>query len=619
LDLFSKKAALGKAESSAADPRRTPTGPGERRGGRAPAGNALEADSAQGILDSVGELVYEWTIADDRLRWAGDIRAVLGMADPSAIATGKGFASFLDPDNMTSRYDAVMNGRRQDEGSGVTFQIEYKMRPEGRLGAASRWIEEHGKWYAGSDGRPARVVGVVRCIDERHENEQRLRYLGTYDPLTGYINRARLAEVLQEAVAGGERHRMPCAFVLAAIDNLAMINDAYGFDVADEVIANVAKRLRGQLRGGDSIGRYAGNKLGAVLTNCSDQDMHLAADRLLRCVREKVVETSAGSVAVTISVGGVSIPRNARTADEAMVRAEEALNQVKSRHNDNFVAFQHSSKRESLRKRNIHYADEIISALNDRRLTIAYQPIVDAHTGKPKFYECLLRVLKDDHTAMSAGHLIPVAEQIGLVRLIDHRVLELTVAKLESCPDMTLSLNISGKTASDPEWLAKLTSTVQSRRELAQRLIVEITETVAIQDIEESSRFVSSLRNLGCRVAIDDFGAGYTSFRNLKMLHVDMVKIDGCFVENLIDNPDDQFFVRTLIDLAKNFKIATVAEWVEDERSAELLRGWGIDYLQGHLFGAAELDTDLPLKTARSGGSGPVIAGFGKPKLGNSA
>src|SRR5690606_23924883 len=197
LDLFAKRTA-GMAEPSRTDGHR-PAGPDDRRGGRARSGPALEVDGTQGILDSVGELVYEWSVADDRLCWAADVQSVLGIADPSAGASGRGFASFLDPDYLTSRYDAVINGRRQDEGDGVAFRFEYRVRPDERKRATSRWIEDHGKWYAGGDGRPARVVGVVRCIDERHETEQRLRYLGTYDALTGYINRSRLAEVLQEA------------------------------------------------------------------------------------------------------------------------------------------------------------------------------------------------------------------------------------------------------------------------------------------------------------------------------------------------------------------------------------------------------------------------------------
>lgn len=563
----------------------------------------LGPETLGSVLGAVGQAAYEWTLEDDVMRWSGGAEVVLGVSDRNTIGTGRGYAMFLDPDNMTSPYDTVVNGRGTDRGNGVAFQIDYKFRPQGGGHDIECWLEDTGRWFAGAGGSPERVCGVVRRVDQRHERDQELHFLSNCDPLTGNMNRARLADAINQAIVTSERQRMPCAFLLAAIDNLALINDAYGFDIADEVIAKVAERIRAQLRSGDSIGRYAGNKFGILISNCSDQDMQVAADRLLRCVRDSVLTTSAGPVAATISLGGVALPRHGRDASEAMVRAEETLGQAKSRYNDAFVPYQHSGKRESVRKRNILYADEIVSALNERRLAIAYQPIVNANSGRVDFYECLLRVIKPDNVAMSAGPLIPVAEQIGLIRLIDHRVLELAIETLEESENVTLSLNVSGKTANDPVWLSNLTAFITAHRDVAERLIIETTETVAIHDIEETQKFVNAVRDLGCKVAIDDFGAGYTSFSNLKMLEVDIVKIDGSFIQRLADNPDDQVFVRTLVDLAKNFGTKVVAEWVEDETSAAMLRDWGINYLQGHLFGAAELHKPWIGDTAHANGN----------------
>lgn len=236
------------------------------------------------------------------------------------------------------------------------------------------------------------------------------------------------------------------------------------------------------------------------------------------------------------------------------------------------------------------FADEIVSALNSRRFALAYQPIVRASDGEPVLYECLLRMIKPDNEVIAASHFIPVAEQLGLVRLVDHRVLELAVAVLQEVPWLRLSLNVSAVTATDPDWFSKLAAFMKLHREAAGRLTVEITETAALLDLEESCRFIGRLRELGCRIAIDDFGAGYTSFRNLKSLGVDMVKLDGTFCEQLAQNPDNQVFVRAMLDLARAFGVETVAEWVQDEEDARLLRQWGIDYLQGYLFGTASLD-----------------------------
>jgi EAL domain-containing protein (putative c-di-GMP-specific phosphodiesterase class I) len=169
-------------------------------------------------------------------------------------------------------------------------------------------------------------------------------------------------------------------------------------------------------------------------------------------------------------------------------------------------------------------------------------------------------------------------------------VLELVVAELAAAPDVRLSLNISPDTTMDPDWWAGIESLMRAHPGVAERLIVEITETVAIQDIDDLRAFVGRLKNFGSRIAIDDFGAGYTSFRNLRKLGVDIVKIDGAFVQNIIHSADDRAFVQTLIDLARRLDIKTVAEWVQDEEAATMLRDWGCDYIQGRLIGLASAD-----------------------------
>jgi EAL domain-containing protein (putative c-di-GMP-specific phosphodiesterase class I) len=153
-----------------------------------------------------------------------------------------------------------------------------------------------------------------------------------------------------------------------------------------------------------------------------------------------------------------------------------------------------------------------------------------------------------------------------------------------------LSLNISPDTTMDSDWWSSIESLMRAHPGVAERLIVEITETVAIQDVDDVRGFVTRLKNLGSRIAIDDFGAGYTSFRNLRKLGVDIVKVDGAFVQNIVRSADDRAFVQTLIDLARRLQIKTVAEWVQDEESATMLREWGCDYIQGRLIGLASAE-----------------------------
>ncbi len=178
------------------------------------------------------------------------------------------------------------------------------------------------------------------------------------------------------------------------------------------------------------------------------------------------------------------------------------------------------------------------------------------------------------------------------MRLIDRRVLELGLDTLERNPEIQISINVSGMTAVDPVWLHKLEDRLNDRPDLASRLILEITETVALDDIDESSHFVYSLNRFGCRVALDDFGAGFTSFRHLRSLNVAMVKIDGSFIRNLPKDEENLLFVRTLVSLAKGIGLEVVAEWVENEEEANLLREEAVDFLQGWHCGKPEVDPD---------------------------
>ena len=244
-------------------------------------------------------------------------------------------------------------------------------------------------------------------------------------------------------------------------------------------------------------------------------------------------------------------------------------------------------ERDAQRRINIRVTDEIVTALNERRILTAFEPVVDARTREPAFYECLVRMRQQDGQFLLAPDVVPVAEKLGLIRLVDHRVLELVIAELAEAPGARLSLNISPDTTMDPDWWAAIESLMRAHPGVGERLIVEITETVAIQDIDDVRGFVTRLKNFGSQIAIDDFGAGYTSFRNLRKLGVDIVKIDGAFVQNIARSSDDRAFVQTLIDLARRLDIKTVAEWVQDEQSAVMLRDWGCDYIQGRLIGLA--------------------------------
>jgi diguanylate cyclase (GGDEF)-like protein len=542
-------------------------------------------DTAQ-ILRSIGEVAYEWHIASDALWWSENAADVLLMTDRAAIASGSGFAQFLDAENAQARFDAVIKSDKYDDGHGVAYQIQYCIRPDPRSDTRL-WVEDNGRWFAGADGKPARAHGLVRVITERYEHERKLTYLARCDGLTGELNRHHLTEVLEDTIDDAIRFRSSCGFLLVAIDNLALINESYGFDIADQVIGTVAKRLRSRMRGKDTLGRYSGNKFGLVLRDCTPDDMAIAAERMLTGIREEMVPTSSGPIAITVTIGGLTAPRHARSVTEVLTRVQETLDAAKNRRRGSFLAFRPNIEREALRRENVRATDEIVAALNERRIFLAYETVVSATDRNAAFYECLMRIRRADGSLIAANDIIPVAERLGLVRLLDHRVLELVIDEMAAAPGLRASFNVSTASTTDPDWWAGLNSLLRAQSGVAERLIVEITESAAIQDLDETRGFVARIKDLGCRIAIDDFGAGYTSFRNLRKLGVDIVKIDGAFVHDMMRSDDDRAFVRTLIDLAKRLKLVTVAEWVQNEDVAKTLQSWGCDYLQGALIGLA--------------------------------
>lgn len=534
-------------------------------------------------LAASGDVAYEWDVARDTLTWTGPAAEMFTLDELNPVGTGDLFHGRINSEDLTERLKRLS----RHFATGARFDCEYRLR--GGNGEFM-WVHERGQADFLPDGRPLTMRGVLRAITSRKRAEQRLEYLANYDELTGHFNRFRLRQAIDFALTACRRFGRSGAFLTVDIDNIAMINDAFGFEIGDAVLSGLAERLDQMTGDSDIVGRVEGDCFGLLLDHCDEDGAARMAEKIIAGVRETAIQTVVGDVAVTVSIGGIVFPTSAQTSFDVMSRAEMALRQAKKEGRNHYVVYQLTETQRQNLRQDMSIAKEVQEALLDNRLVMAYQPIVDATSYEPKFYECLLRMKRPDGTILPAGAFVPVVEQLGLMRQIDHRTLNLAVAELERDPTVHLTLNISGMTASDHPWLRRLVGMLRGRPEVASRLTIEITETVVLQDLDESARFVSAVRDLGCHVALDDFGAGYTSFRNLQALAVDMVKIDGAFIKDLADRPDNQLFIRTLLGLAKGFGLATVAECVETQAESSVLLREGVTYLQGYLFGKPELD-----------------------------
>ena len=183
------------------------------------------------------------------------------------------------------------------------------------------WLEDHGRWWPGPDGKPTRARGVIRVINDRYQEEQRLLYRSDHDELTGQLNRIRLTEALDAIVERAGRSRQSCAFLMVAVNNLALINETFGFDIGDEVLSAVARTIKSKLRGGDTLGRYSSNKFGIILNDCGPGAMRTAAERFMKAVRDTTIQTAACPLSATVSIGGVLVPDQATAAQAGISNA----------------------------------------------------------------------------------------------------------------------------------------------------------------------------------------------------------------------------------------------------------------------------------------------------------
>ncbi|HEV2301936.1 MAG TPA: GGDEF and EAL domain-containing protein [Stellaceae bacterium] len=531
-------------------------------------------DPAAVAVEAVGDVAYAWDLESDELDWSGPVDTVGFGTVPE---TGSAFTRHILPEDLVHRQRLLAAHLRGTGG----FVCEYRLRDRD---GALRWIEERGK-AAPDFGEPRRMSGVLRAVGDRRIRESRLLRLVNYDELTGHFNRTRLREAVDRAIADSQRSEVPAAFLCVGVDNMAAINTSYGREAGNAVLIEIGRRLDLCVRVTDVVGRLGGDRFGVLVAQCTAEDARVTGERILMAVRSSPVETAPGPVAVTVSVGGASCRDHGTTSQQVITRAEAALAEAKGAERDCYAHYRLSAVQREERQRSEAIGRNVQRALVQDRLFFAFQPVVSAATGNVDYYECLLRMRETDGRAVAAEEFVAAVEQAGLIRLIDRHALNKAVVELEGDPEVRLGCNVSGLTAADRPWLRALMSQLRKRPDFASRLVVEITETAALYDIEGAIHFVSALRECGCRVALDDFGAGHTSLRHLQNLAVDTVKIDRSFIRNLASSPENRVFLRHLLGLAKGFGLATVAEGVENPEDAAILRAEGIGYLQGYHIG----------------------------------
>ena len=526
------------------------------------------------FLSASGDLAYEWDLEADRIDWFGSWNRAFGSAG-------------IPPADSTNFYNVIHDDDRHlvfgTEASAI--DREYRLRlPDGK----TVWVHERGMAEF-REGRLLRQRGLLRLI-EKNQDRAATREWNGRDELTDCLSRNDMLVRLGKALETAKATKRVYAYFVLGIDKMSFVNEAVGMEAGDGLLRGVAQRLVEILPARAQLARVGGDMFGVLLTDSLALDLPVLAERLMQSFRHQPVTTPVAPLHITVSIGAVRLPSVAHSATEAMIFAEQALHDAHQRGHNQLVEYIDSPERMQENRQILELGERIKFAFKNNGFRLAFQAVVDGQTAAPLFYEALVRMFDDNGKMIPAAQFVPVIEQIGLALELDRLVLDLAVAELEAYPKLCLAINVSGLTAARTDWPDHMRQVLGNRRPVAERLIVEITETAAIVDVTETRRFVDCLRELGGRVSLDDFGAGFTSIRHLRLLALSIMKIDKDLLHDLLQNSEQQHLVRMLMEIARGLGLKTVAEGVETAEVAAWLKNEKVDMMQGYFFGKPTLE-----------------------------
>ena len=371
--------------------------------------------------------------------------------------------------------------------------------------------------------------------------------------------------------------------LMVEIVNYTIIMGIYGRNYADIILASIFKDAGALLSSNDTIYQIENALFGILLPDRTPTECEEMAEKIYRAIQSFGCSAIAVPLHVIATIGSSQFPTDSATAEEIIDKARVALKYCEREYHRYYSPYSEAEGKNHQYKNQMILAQCMQHAVINKKLRLAFQPIIDSKTGNIVHHECLLRIVHDDGRIISVGPFIPIVEKMGFIDMIDELVLEMVVGELKACPTISLAFNISGIGIDNPKWMKKA-KTLFRDPEIASRAVVEITESALQKDMTQASYFISSLQDMGCQVAIDDFGAGHTSFRQLKALPADIIKIDGSFVRDIVDDADNRLFVKTLLDITKGLGLKAIAEFVETGEIAKMLMELKVDFMQGNYF-----------------------------------
>ncbi len=470
---------------------------------------------------------------------------------------------------------------------------------------SDRWVGIHARASVDEDGRVVGMRGTARNITDQHEAALKIEHFSTHDSLTGLSNRVSLQRTLEQALQAGDIG----AVLFIDIDHFKYVNDNYGHRAGDQLIIGVSGVLKDAAKGyNGQVFRLGGDEYAVHLPGVLRSQTVRLAEHLLESLRHYrfLAQGQHRLSSVTASIGIALYPFHCVDVSTLLSNCDLAMYQAKDSGRNRYFLYDQDAQ--SLRRTHsrVQWASRLRHVLDDDRITLYYQPVVRLSDLRTVHCEILLRIRDEQGGIVLPSQFIEHAETLGLVQEFDMRVVEQLLEFLSQPEQRTVKwryfVNLSRVSISDAHWVRKFHQMLKASAIDHTQLVFEITETAAMQDVDVTEQFIRELKGMGCRFALDDFGAGFSSFYYLKRFDVDYLKIDGNFVRGLATDEANRIFVRALCDVAEGLNKQVIAEWVETEDVMNILNEMGTLFGQGYLFKKpAPLWEDVPERIAIGG------------------
>ena len=449
------------------------------------------------------------------------------------------------------------------------------------------------------------VVAVGAVVAERRRLEIRLLRLADHDPLTNLFSRRRLHDELRLTLAQASRYGTRGALLFLDLDAFKSVNDALGHRAGDRVLAALARRLRGRLRHSDIVARIGGDEFAVLLPHTDATQSQALAAQLLEAIRSHPIDLAGRPLEISAAIGIALFPEHGTTADELLAHADRAMYQAKAMGGNGCRLYAPDERWQRTIKAGFRNEEVLRAALEQGRFLFHGQPILNLRDNQVQQYELLLRMKGENGDLLPPAAFLGEAERSGLLppleRWVVRQAVELLARNGNGRHGYSLSVNLSGRALSDPELPALIERELAAARVAPARLVLEISESTAVAELDHAREFALAVRRLGCRLALDDFGVGMSSLHPLAQLPVDYLKIDGSFVQNVSQSPAERQLVRGVVEMAAALDTETIAESVPDQSTLEVLRACGVDYAQGYHVGRPCALDELRLAAPASG------------------